>query len=111
MSNTISAEIVCRRCRARIDATDNYCRVCGEPTSDFAPHKPKRSDNPWLILVLLFCVLGPFAFPLLWRSRAFSPLWKIILTIVVTGLTIFVFWFIWHYTQKMLESLTDFNRF
>jgi hypothetical protein len=111
MSNTVSAEIICRRCRAKIGATDNYCRVCGEPTSDFAPRKSRFWENPWIVLLLLFGVLGPLAFPLLWRSRAFSPLWKIILTIVVTGLTIIIFWEFWYYTQKLLEPLTDFNRF
>jgi len=39
--------------------------------------------NPIVVLILLFLVLGPFAFPLLYRSRGFSSGMKLILTVVV----------------------------
>ncbi len=39
--------------------------------------------NPIVVLVLLFLVLGPFALPLLYRSRGFSGGMKLILTVIV----------------------------
>ncbi|HLK13060.1 MAG TPA: hypothetical protein VKW76_16915 [Candidatus Binatia bacterium] len=45
-------------------------------------------DRPWLVLVLLFFVLGPFALPLLWRSSGFSRPAKIVLTLATVGLMV-----------------------
>jgi Kef-type K+ transport system membrane component KefB len=39
--------------------------------------------SPLIVLVLLFLVMGPFALPLLFRSRGFSAAAKIILTLLV----------------------------
>lgn len=36
-------------------------------------------------------LLGPFAFPVLWKSPHFNSFWKIVLTLAFTALT---FWFI-----------------
>ncbi len=38
----------------------------------------------WLLL------LGPFAFPFLWKSPSFNLFWKIALTILVTALTVYM---------------------
>jgi hypothetical protein len=51
-------------------------------------------------LPLLFLILGPLALPILWRSRQFSRPWKIILTIVVTGLTVWLCWRLWLIFQQ-----------
>jgi hypothetical protein len=61
-------------------------------------------DNPWLVLVTLFCITAALGLPLLWMSRAFSRRSKTLLSIVVvlyTGLLFWVFWIImyWSYTQ------------
>lgn len=48
------------------------------------------------VLILLFVVLGPVALPLLWQSPRFSPLWKVILTILVviqTALVVLIAWY------------------
>jgi hypothetical protein len=97
-----------------LDADDNYCRRCGVPTpfgiklgvSVSTPVKqPAAWESPWLILPLLFLVLGPLAFPLLWRSRRFTFHWKCILTAVVLGLTTFLFWSAWVTTERALAPL------
>jgi hypothetical protein len=44
-------------------------------------------DNPWAILAILFLVAGVLGVPLLWISRAFSPLMKIVWSVVVTVYT------------------------
>ena len=49
-------------------------------------------ESPWVVLPLLFVVLGPFALPLLWRSRRFTRPWKTALSVVVVGITLFAVW-------------------
>ena len=47
-------------------------------------HKP-------IPVILALILMGPFAFPLLWKSDYFNSFWKIVLTLAFTALT---FWFI-----------------
>lgn len=95
-------QTACRRCRAPLDAADNYCRRCGTPTGQ----QPAWWENPWFVLSMLFLVLGPLAIPLLWRSRRFTPAWKIVLTILVLVLTLFLVWRIWIAVQQVLAAFS-----
>jgi ribosomal protein L40E len=106
------AEVVCRRCAAAIDADDNYCRRCGAPTPCGLKLGVSASvkqivtwESPWVILPLIFFVLGPLALPLLWRSRQFTPLWKVLLTIFVTVVTVLLVAMSWIFTQERLAPL------
>jgi hypothetical protein len=58
-------------------------------------------DDPWLLLSLLFFVTAALGIPMLWKSRAFSPLAKLLLTIVVIAYTLLLLWLTW---QVMLWS-------
>jgi len=109
-------KIVCRRCFAVLDVSDNFCRHCGAATAGdggavaapvgvAATRKSKGTDNPWGVLLMLFVVLGPLALPMLWRSRGFSPLWKTLLTLVMVGVTALVFFLMWLLIVKPLEPL------
>jgi hypothetical protein len=40
-------------------------------------------DQPWVVLLLLFGVMGPLAIPVLWKSRGFSAWPKLGLSIAV----------------------------
>jgi hypothetical protein len=57
------------------------------------PPAPQRSsgrglvDNPWAVLALLFLVMGVLGIPLLWWSRGFSTVMKVVWTLVVTCYT------------------------
>jgi len=44
----------------------------------------KKLDNPYLILFTMFFVTGATGLPLIWVSRSFSPLMKVVWSIVVT---------------------------
>jgi predicted amidophosphoribosyltransferase len=102
--------MICPQCRAALDAADNYCRRCGAPTANRADSslpQYKWWESPWVVLALLFLVLGPFALPLLWRSRRFTRLWKYVLTILVAGITAFIVWQIWYLFHQMLAPLRD----
>jgi hypothetical protein len=112
MNDTHQPKPVCCRCAAALDADDNYCRRCGTPTplgvslgvSAGGKH-PAAWESPWVILPLLFFVLGPLALPLLWRSRCFTPLWKWALTIIITALTVLLVWTMWIEVQHALAPL------
>lgn len=102
MTEAISPKLVCSHCTASLDADDNYCRRCGAATPlgiklgvrPSANH-PAAWESPWIILPLLFFVLGPLALPLLWRSHCFTRTWKIILTVVVAIETVLLVWSSW----------------
>ena len=49
--------------------------------------KPKWHQNVWLVLFLLFFVLGPFGLPLVWKNPRFSRTAKIGLTLLMVGYT------------------------
>ena len=52
-------------------------------------------------------MLGPFALPLLYKSRAFNPLMKIVLTVVVAAIAVFAVWVILYYLGQIVEPLKE----
>jgi len=95
-------EILCRKCKTVVESADNYCRHCGTPTSQGAARSPWESL--WFVILMLF-VFGPFALPLLWRSHHFNGFWKVVLTVVVTGITVWAGWYTWNQLQTMLVEI------
>ncbi|MGD0489546.1 MAG: hypothetical protein ABSB94_20450 [Syntrophorhabdales bacterium] len=57
--------------------------------ADEAPN-PGWYLRPFVIILLLFFVLGPFGLPLLFKSPRFSKTWKIILTMAVVVYTVYL---------------------
>jgi hypothetical protein len=106
----------CPFCRAEIDVEDKYCRNCGVRLKPVEPGEyaqvqvvpePKTvrmspADNPVFVLIMLFFVLGPFALPMLWRSRAFTQRWKWIWTVSMIVFTLLLCWLIYHILVKMI---------
>jgi hypothetical protein len=52
-------------------------------------------DQRWVVLLLLFGVMGPLAIPILWKSRGFSILAKIVLSFAVTIYIVALAWCAW----------------
>jgi len=52
-------------------------------------------DNRWLVLVMLFGVTLFLGLPLLWISRGFSLVGKLVVTLLVLIWTAVVFWVFW----------------
>jgi hypothetical protein len=111
MSNPLTPEVVCRSCKATLGASDNYCRHCGTPTAERAGLSSRSKvawwESPWVVLTLLFVVLGPLALPLLWRSRRFTRPWKIALSIIVVGIAVFAVWQVWCALNRALKPLLE----
>ena len=126
MNDMLIETTVCHRCYAVIEAGDNYCRHCGtnltDPSDDAASprsarpvlasvvERPRFSESPWVVLPLLFLVLGPLGVPLLWRSRQFSLLWKGVLTLIMAVVTVFLLWSIWFTLQTSLAPLRELDQ-
>jgi len=131
MSNSPNLEkLICSRCSAELDATDHFCRHCGAATGHGAAPLPlsdavetvdtqvvtetppagrRLSDSRTFLLVMLFLVLGPLVFPMLWRSRAFTRGQKNVLTIVVIVLTVVVLWLTWYlWVHMIIEPFREF---
>ncbi len=112
-------KIVCPQCCAVLDASDNFCRHCGQPTRESAAgrsgqiattaRKSNWAESRAMVFVMLFVVLGPLALPLLWRSREFSLPWKIVLTVVMVALTTLILTLIWYVLYQALEPLRQFH--
>ena len=69
-----------------------------EPPADAPPHGSQIADllhQRWVVLVLLFAVMGALGIPLLWMSRAFSTAAKSVLSVVVTVYTAGLVWIAW----------------
>jgi hypothetical protein len=76
-----------------------YCPTCYTvvEVTNAAVAEQDAKKKKWFysvpfVLLMLFAVAGPLAFPLLWRSPKFGLASKIVLTIAVTILTIFLLW-------------------
>ena len=120
--------IVCRGCFAILDVEDCFCRHCGAPTAGdgtrpagglasptacagSVPARQAWSENPWVVLPMLFLVLGPFGLPMLWRSRQFSRIAKAVMTTVVAGITLLILALIWYALNTALAPLRELHRF
>lgn len=99
-------DLLCPRCSSVIQARDTHCANCGAEIAtsndpiqlsgnqDDTVGPDPLVDNRWFVLGLLFLALAGFGLPLLWKSSAFSPLGKIVLTIIVLLYTLLLIWLI-----------------
>ncbi|QDU95410.1 hypothetical protein [Lignipirellula cremea] len=86
----------------------------GAQRPDTSPHLHseqtlKKYDNAWLILGLLFGVTGALGLPVLWISRKFSPLMKVVWSVVVLAYTALligvVCWIVAWTWNRVVDSL------
>ena len=74
----------CPLCGQSVTGEALYCSRCGQrlgqtvPATDAA--RAKWYHNVWLVLFVLFFILGPFGLPLVWKSPRFSRWVKVALT-------------------------------
>jgi hypothetical protein len=118
MSGPTVIEVICKQCRLPIASDATACLHCGAATgltankSGDLPSTVRKTvpwyDNRIVVLCLMWAAMGPFALPILWYSRAFSPLSKLLQTIGMAFLTAFIawgLWFAWNVTLPMMMDL------
>ena len=69
------------------------------------PEKSSKWYHGILVVLIALFALGPFAFPLLWKSPNFSSLMKIIITVLVTAATIAMIGGTWTLVQMVIDEL------
>ncbi|PIQ83450.1 MAG: hypothetical protein COV75_07385 [Candidatus Omnitrophica bacterium CG11_big_fil_rev_8_21_14_0_20_63_9] len=98
---------ICFMCEAVAAPGANYCGQCGAPLNRThaipASQNPKWYHNVWVVLFMLFFVLGPFALPLVWKNPRLSRGIQIALTLVAVVYTVLLI----QLTMRMLQAVGD----
>ena len=71
------------------------------------PSKDAWYLKPWVVLLLLFVVLGPFGLPFLYKSPHFNRFWKMVLTALTLLYTAYVVVATIQILQLILSRLTQ----
>ena len=103
---------ICLACGATTATPATYCRQCGkplDPTHQPAPSGLKWHQNIWLVLFLLFFVLGPFGLPLVWKNPRFSRAVKVSLTLVTVVYTVVLVQITLQMFQTVTKEVNQFN--
>ena len=80
----------CPFCAEEIQDEARKCRFCNEFLDDTHVLKPKWYFSTSVIVIALISV-GPFALPLVWLHPLYSRVTKIILTIAISGFSIWLY--------------------
>ena len=98
----------CHFCAEEIQEEAIKCRFCNEFLDD--SYKPK-SKTKWFhstsAVVIGLITLGPLALPLVWKNPRYEIITKVILTIVVAVVTIWLCYLMGNMYQKLIEEVTS----
>ncbi len=89
----------CWDCRLPVDHVDHYCRHCGQGQGAFVAWYYR----PLWIAVLTLTALGPFVLPLVWRTPRLDRTAKVIASVIVIGVSIYVVYVGWRVVVDVRE--------
>lgn len=98
--------LLCSRCHAQIRETDNYCHACGK---SLKPGRGFLFTHAGIILMAL--VLGPFALPFVWLSKAISFSAKLIYTAILLLLGVYLVYALMQAVTLINSSLGSLGTF
>jgi len=98
----------CPFCAEEIQEEAVKCRFCGEFLDD--SYRPRRKTK-WYYstsaVVIGLLVAGPFALPLVLYNPKYKVITKVIITIVVIGVTIWLSYLVGQVYQRLLKQIND----
>ena len=98
----------CRFCAEEIQQEAIKCRFCGEFLDD--SYKPKLTTKWYYstsaVVIGLLC-LGPLALPLVWANPKCKVITKVIITIVVIAVTIWLCQLVGHMYQRFTNQMNS----
>ena len=85
-----------------MNPSNNKAAELPNPSGTPPPEKAKVIDSLW-VFVMATLALGPLALPLLWRNKRWSNMTKIVGSVVIVGMTLWlVYW-----GNKKIASLLE----
>ena len=94
----------CVFCSRELDASFLYCPSCGGRIRVSAKPAQKWYYSRYAVVVGLLTI-GPFALPLVWFNPRYRILTKIVLTVVVVGLTVLVLYLLALLYLRLIEQI------
>ncbi len=80
----------CLFCHQDMADDVNFCPMCGTPTDPLLQPKKVRWFHKTTSIVIGFFVVGPFVLPAVWSHPAYSKNTKIVVSIIIIVLTVFM---------------------
>jgi hypothetical protein len=98
----------CRFCAEEIQEEAIKCRFCGEFLDDSCRPKLKPAAKWYYsnsVIIICLLGLGPLGLPLVWVNPRYKPVTKIVITIVVIAVTVWLCWLMGRMYQNVIKQI------